>query len=142
MKIKAYFLLVFMSSVFVSCELLDELDTEGDIRDEITGEWTVDEDSELFDKKSTESIYTININKDNSDSTVVWATGLYQLSGRVKLVLDDVNIDIPDQNIGGYAIENGSGSISSNFKSITLYYYVDLGTGEKDIVRDDLTRIE
>lgn len=123
-----------------SCEM-DSLDLFGeDIRDGITGEWKVDEDSELFSKKGLDRFYNVNISKDIADSTAVLVDGFYEFSGKVRLVLNELNILIPDQEIEGSIVEDGSGSISSDFKSITLYYYVDLGIGERDVVRADYFR--
>ena len=123
-----------------SCEL-DTIDIFSvELRDAISGEWRVDEDSEIFGKKSTERFYNVIITKDATDTTAVWVDGFYELSGKVKMILNDTNIEIPDQIIDGFKIELGSGSISDDIRSITLYYYIDLGTGEKDIVRADYTR--
>ena len=123
-----------------SCEL-DTLDLfDDDPRDGITGEWKVDEDSEIFGKKSMERFYNVLITKDATDSTAVWVDGFYELSGDVKMILNERNIEIPDQTIDGFTIEDGSGSVSDDFESIILYYYVDIGTGERDVVRADYAR--
>jgi len=135
MKHKIYF--PFLISLFAlnSCELTDE-----DPRDAITGEWKVNEDSDIFGKKSTERIYYVSISKDSTDPTVVVVARFYELSGTVKMNLDYNNISIPNQMVDGFTIEDGSGSIAANKKSITLYYYVDFGTGDRDIVRADYSR--
>lgn len=123
------------------CELLDELDPQNsDVRDRITGKWVVDEDSEIFKKKSAERFYNVTITKDLFDSTAFYIDGFYELDGRVKVIMNSLNLDIPDQTISDYIIQDGSGSIAADFKSITLYYYVDLGIGERDVVRADYSR--
>lgn len=139
MRDKICFLLVLSLLALNSCELTDLLLDE-DPRDAITGEWKVDEDSQIFGKKSAERFYNVSISKDATDSTAVHVSGFYELNGKVRMHLNFNNISIPDQAVDGFTIENGSGSIASDKKSITLYYYVDFGTGEKDIVRADYSR--
>ncbi|MCF8380256.1 MAG: hypothetical protein K9H49_11800 [Bacteroidales bacterium] len=122
-----------------SCELTDLLLDE-DPRDAITGSWKVEEDSELFKKNVAVRYYDVYITKDVSDSSLVWVDGFYELSGKVKMKLNGNNIEIPNQVVDGYSVEDGSGSIASDSKSIILYYYVDIGTGDKDVVRADYSR--
>lgn len=143
MKIKNLFLVSFVIviSLLNSCEE-DPFDLfSDDPRDGLTGEWIVNEDSEIFKKKDMNRIYNVTIRKDPSDSTGLLVNGFYELSGEVKLIMDNRNITIPDQTISGFKVEDGSGTISFDFKTITLYYYVTF-TGDRDVVRADYTRPE
>ena len=143
MKIKiilAGFFLLFMP-IFSGCEE-DLFDLLGDPRDRITGEWEVEEDSEIFKKKDYARHYNVNISKDPVDSTAIFIEGFYEIDrakGRVKAYMDGFTLSIPDQTLDGFTIKNGSGSIAINYKSMTLYYYVSF-TGETDVVRADYTR--
>lgn len=141
---KAEFLILLWGILFFfpGCELLDELDTESDIRDEITGEWKVNEDSELFKKKLTSRYYTVYITKDPVDSAVIYIDGFYEIDDKVKVLVDDLSLTIPDQSVSSYDIEDGYGSIAYNFKSINFSYYVDLGDGQRDVVSAEYTRSE
>lgn len=112
-----------------------------DLRDVITGEWVVDEDSEIFRKKDMNRFYNVNITKDPTDSTLIYVDGFYELNGKVRIIMNGRNLDIPDQVIDGFSVEDGYGSVSIDFESITLYYDVAF-TGDRDIVRADYTRPE
>lgn len=143
MKNKFLYLIGFLLSIFLlnSCEE-DPFDLfSDDPRDGLTGEWIVDEDSEIFKKKDMNRIYSVTIRKDPSDSMGLLVNGFYELNAEVKLIMDSRNITIPDQTISGFTVEDGSGTISFDFKSITLYYYVTF-TGDRDVVRADYTRPE
>lgn len=143
MKARILFIISFLAGILIlnSCEE-DPFDLfEDDPRDGLTGEWVVDEDSEIFKKKDMNRIYNVNIRKDPSDSTALLVNGFYELSGSVKMIMNDRNITIPVQTIDGFTVEDGSGTISFDFESITLYYYVSF-TGDRDVVRADYTRPE
>jgi len=141
MKIKIHMILALLSGVLIlnSCEE-DPLDLfADDLRDGITGDWKVDEDSELFDKKDLASIYNVTITKDPLDSTAVYVWNFYQLKDRVKIILDGPDLTIPVQVIDNFTIQNGYGEIADDFEKITLYYYV-LFAGERDVVEAVYTR--
>jgi hypothetical protein len=143
MKIRFLFIISFLMGVMLlnSCEE-DPFDLfSDDPRDGLTGEWIVDEDSEIFKKKDMNRIYSVRISKDPSDSTAILVDGFYELSGKVKMIMENRNISIPDQTLNGFTIEDGSGNISFDFESMTLYYYVSF-TGDRDVVRADYTRPE
>ena len=114
-----------------------------DPRDRITGTWVVDEDSEIFKKKDLNRIYTVTITKDAQDSAVVLVKNFYEFgeNEEIKMVMDGRNLDIPDQTVDGFRVEVGSGTISLDFETITLYYYVAF-TGDRDVVRADYSRPE
>jgi hypothetical protein len=112
-----------------------------DPRDGITGEWVVDEDSELFKKKALNRFYNVNITKHPADTSAIYVDGFYEINDRVKIIMNNRNLNIPDQVVDGFSIEDGYGSISFDFETITLYYDVAF-TGERDIVRADYTRPE
>ncbi len=138
MKTKIYGLILIAVFAFAGCELLEDPDTDSDIRDEIKGEWKVAEDSQRFGK----SYYNTNIEKDLSDSSQIFFQDFYGFDGLViNAKIDGYDIDIPDQSGRGAIFQDGYGIISSNFRTISLYYYVDLQDGEsRDIVEAIYTR--
>lgn len=138
MKNKAIFFLVLLGFAlsFNSCEEDLFLD---DPRDNLTGEWMVNEDSEEFKKKDVNRIYNVSISKDLFDSTSFYIEGFYELDGRVQVVMDDLNLTIPEQTIDGFTIQDGYGAITSDYSGMTFYYYVTF-TGTRDQVRADYSR--
>ena len=138
MKNKIFTLLITISLVFTGCELLDDPGA-GDIRENVTGEWKVSEDSQNFGTSN----YRVTITIDPADSTAVFIDNFYNQDGfDIKAIMNDVNFTIPDQTYRDILIKDGYGAASFNFKTITLYFYVDLGLGESeiDVVEAVLTR--
>jgi hypothetical protein len=140
MKTNFFLLAFFLAGITLhsGCEE-DLFDMFGDPRDRITGEWKVEEDSEIFKKKDTNRFYSVYITKDPVDSTIIYIENFYELQGKVKANMNGYTLSIPDQTVDGFTIQDGSGSIAINYKSMTLYYYVSF-TGERDVVRADYTR--
>ena len=138
MRSKVIFFLLMLGFALsvISCEedlLFD------DPRDNLTGEWMVNEDSEEFKKKDMNRIYNVNISKDLFDSTVFYIDGFYEIDRRVKVIMEDLNLIIPEQTINGFTIQDGYGAVTSDYSEMTFYYYVSF-TGIRDEVRADYTR--
>ncbi len=138
MKIyKPLILVMIIGFSLSSCEEEALLDP----RDKITGEWLVSEESSVF-KKGTR-YYSVEITKHVSDSTAIYIEGFYELSGKVLVYMEDLNLSIPVQTVTGYTVEGGNGYVASNYKSISLSYNVDLGLGgEGDDVQAQYSRPE
>lgn len=132
MKNKVLSLSVILMMLFLvnSCELESLFD---DPRDNITGDWRVEEDSEIFKKKDMNRIYNVSVSKDTGDSTAFYIEGFYELNGKVKVIMDDLNLSIPDQTVDGFSIQQGSGSLSTDYSEMTFYYYVSFA-GDRDVV--------
>ncbi len=136
----------FLKNIVISFIVLTLTSCEEDLffddpRERLTGEWTVEEDSEIFRKKNANRYYSVFITKDLVDSTAFYIEGFYELSGKVKIEMDGMDLSIPEQTIDGFTIEDGSGEVSADYSSLTLYYYVSFA-GDKDVVRADYFRSE
>ena len=140
MRNKEVFSLFLLGTLFmlISCE--EDLFFD-DPRDNIVGEWLVDEDSEEFKKKDMNRMYNVSISKDLFDSTAFYIDGFYELDGRVKVIMENLNLIIPEQTIDGFRIHDGYGAISSDYSEMTFYYYVSF-TGIRDEVRADYSRAD
>jgi hypothetical protein len=140
MKAKLIIMLTITAAAFVlnSCED-DPLGLfSDDPRDGLTGEWKVDEDSEIF-KKGTDGFYTVTISKENSDTISLYVNNFYELGQNVRVTLDGNKINIPQQTVKGCTI-NGYGLVSVDFEKIDWSYTVNLDTGDKDNVTATYTR--
>jgi hypothetical protein len=140
MKAKLIIMLTITAAALVlnSCED-DPLGLfSDDPRDGLTGEWKVDEDSEIF-KKGTDGFYTVTISKENSDTISLYVNNFYELGQNVRVTLDGNKINIPQQTVKGCTI-NGYGLVSVDFEKIDWSYTVNLDTGDKDNVTATYTR--
>lgn len=137
MKKIHYILLLFLSfSLFsTSCEELDQ----DVVREDLVGFWNVSEESSLFKKKDLRT-YGVEITLHPTDTTAVYIQGFYELSTKVKVVLNGRQLSIPQQNHSGYIIKNGTGSVSFDAESMNFSYDVDLGIGEVDAVTAEYNR--
>jgi len=138
MKIKLVLYGLFAMLLMSSCEE-DPLGIFGDdIRDDMTGNWSVQENSRLF-KKSTNT-YQVNISKDSQDSTVILINNFYDLGSdvSVRVIMNDNILSIPSQNVNGGLIGtvtiSGSGNVSWNYDKVNLSYQVDLQNSDVDNV--------
>lgn len=122
------FLIIFMVT---SCELLDDI-TPGDtnVIDEIEGQWKVDEINDLKSTK-TEDNYYVYISPDPNDTTKVLISNFFHLGNNVEASgkVSGSKITLARQSLpGDFIILSGSGTISSNYKTITWSYTVDDGS--------------
>lgn len=123
---KLVYLFLIISGSLTACE--DLLPTTDDPRDALTGQWTVQEDNSL---KALET-YTVNITKDQSDSTRLNISNFYNVQNSVHVTMNGSNLNIPLQTTGGFTFK-GYGSVASNGKSIDWSYTSDFN-GEHDAV--------
>jgi hypothetical protein len=142
MKTKLFFITAFVAALMIitSCEE-DPLNLfSDDLRDGITGEWNVDEDSQYYGKKSTANFYTVTINKHSTDTNKILIRNFYSIqNANIEASLDGVSLNIPEQTKNGYVVK-GYGTISSDFETIEWAYTVDDQAGTKDNVTATYTR--
>ena len=128
------FLLVFIIPLLsaYSCETIDTLTGGAATVAKLEGEWTVDEQSEIFKATSEVYIVTLSANADNASGVII--DNFYGLNASAKANVTGMSLIIPNQNVeGGFSV-SGSGTISSNFEKINLSYTVDDGSGTVDHV--------
>jgi len=104
-----------------SCELTEDLfDTEAG---KLVGEWSCDEDSELY--KSTSEIYSVYISLDAEAENGIIIDNFYQLGDvGVKATVSGIAVYISTQTIEGGFTVAGSGTISPNSREIEWSYTV------------------
>jgi hypothetical protein len=122
--VRLFALLITGILIIQSCE--DTNDKTNDPRDNITDTWQCKETSEVF-KQTT---YTVDITKSSSDSTKILIDNFYQIGpgSKVSAKLNGSGLSIASQTLDGFTI-SGSGTISSNYKTINLTYTVNDGAG-------------
>ena len=117
-----------------SCEVADDL-TGNKAVDEILGEWSVDEQSEIFGKstlKSTLDNYNVTISADPDRTNGVIIDNFYNVGISVHATVSGNSITIPNQNAqDGYSVY-GSGTVSGNSNEINMDYVVNDGSAQDD----------
>ena len=133
MKIRLIIIVICIGAVSFSCEDILDLEDTGDPRDKIVDVWTCIENSQIF--KSTTGSYTVEISKDQADSTKLIIENFYNLNREkyIKASLSGKSLAISNQNIEGF-IFNGSGTITNNYNKIEWTYKVELPDGDIDNV--------
>jgi hypothetical protein len=125
--VAAFFVLVLAMS---SCELAEELTGAAATIAKIEGEWTCDEQSEIY--KATAEIYTVTLSADADNPSALIIDNFYGLNVPAKATVAGMSLIISNQTLeGGFAV-SGSGTISSDYKEINLSYTVDDGSGTSD----------
>lgn len=115
-----------------SCEIADDLVGVNATVAKLEGEWTCDENSEIY--KSTSSVYSVTISPDPDDDNGVIIDNFYGVNAAVYASVSGMNLIISNQTAeGGYEI-SGSGIIASNYEEINWTYNVDDGSGVIDHV--------
>lgn len=130
---KVCILMLFSTLVIIqSCEIADELTGGAATVAKIEGEWTCDEQSEIY--KATAEVYSVTLSPDADNSSGVIIDNFYGLQASAKASVSGMSLIISDQTIeGGFSV-SGSGTISSNYREINLNYTVDDGSGVVDHV--------
>jgi len=124
--------LLIVTAVMNSCEIADELAGGNPTVAKLEGEWTCDENSEIY--KSTLSVYSVAISPDPDDENGIIIDNFYGINAAVYATVSGMTLVIGQQTAeGGYDI-SGSGIISSNFEEINWTYTVDDGSGVIDHV--------
>jgi hypothetical protein len=115
-----------------SCETIDTLTGGAATVAKLEGDWTCDEQSEIF--KATSEVYTVTLSADADNPSGVIIDNFYGLNSSAKASVSGMSLNIPTQDVeGGFSV-SGSGTISSNFEKINLSYTVDDGSGTVDHV--------
>jgi hypothetical protein len=127
-------MLSVMSLILIlnSCEIADDLTGVNEAVAKLEGEWTCDENSEIY--KSTTSVYSVSISPDPDNDNGVIIDNFYGVNAAVYASVSLLSLTVNEQTAsGGYKI-SGSGIISSNYKEINWSYTVDDGSGVIDHV--------
>lgn len=92
--------------------------------------WNCNENSPTYGTTS----YQVDISKDTNYTNKVIIDNFYQLGWgkEVKATLSGQLLTISNANIDGFLI-NGTGTISSNYNSISWSYTVDDGSGSENV---------
>jgi hypothetical protein len=115
-----------------SCEIAEDLVGGNATVAKLEGEWTCDEDSEIY--KSTTSVYSVAISPDPDNDNGVIIDNFYGISAAVYASVSGMSLIVSNQTVsGGYEI-SGSGIISSGYDVINWNYTVDDGSGVIDHV--------
>ena len=135
------FFLIFLSFLIFpqSCELAGELTGAAATVAKLEGEWSCDEQSEIY--KSTSEVYSVTLSPDADNSSGVIIDNFYGLSVAAKANVSGMSLIIPNQSLEGGFEVSGSGTISSNYREIDLNYTVDDGSGQVDHVTAVYTKI-
>ncbi|MCK5537325.1 MAG: hypothetical protein KAI79_10890 [Bacteroidales bacterium] len=102
-------------------------DDLGDIRDNITGTWRCQEESQLFEVQ----YYDVDISKDESDELQIVIYNFFDRKQDVLAVVSGFSLTIEAQEIDGWLIE-GTGEMSTNYEIITWQFTADDGNGPED----------
>ncbi len=141
MKLKAIILLSAFGLMFASCEPEEnEIDNfSNDTRDNVTGMWDVVENNQI-EAKSTMENYQVEIFYDTTTTSEIVIANFYNLgmAEEAVAIMSGLNLTINSQSIDGFTV-NGSGTISSNYKTISLDYLVNDGE-ENDTVTATYTK--
>ena len=130
--------LILITLTLASCELAEELTGGAATVAKIEGEWTCDEQSEIY--KSTAEIFTVVISADPDNPSGIIIDNFYGLNVPAKATVSGMGLIISNQTLeGGFAV-SGSGTISSDYKEINLSYTVDDGSGTSDHCTAVLTK--
>lgn len=128
MKRLLFFSLVISIGYFTSCQK-DDPTTDTD-SNSIIDTWNCSENSPTYGSTS----YQVDISKDTTSSNKVIIDNFYQLGlgKEVKATQNGQSLTISNANIDGFII-NGTGTISSNYNSISWNYTVDDGSGSENV---------
>jgi hypothetical protein len=126
-------LMLFLPLILIqSCETVDQLTGAAATISKIEGNWTCDEQSEIY--KATLETYTVTISADPDKASGVIIDNFYGLNSAAKATITGMSVIISNQTMDGGFSVSGSGTISSDFETIHLSYEVDDGSGQVDHV--------
>lgn len=122
--------IIFFSLIqLISCKPDDTTPETGDIRDKIVSSWKCQENSATYGTQN----YYVDISKDSVPGKI-FIDNFFNL-GLGKSVTASVNgqiITINNQMVEGNLF-NGTGTISSNYNSISWSYTFDEGNGAENV---------
>jgi hypothetical protein len=131
--------LIIIVPLISSCELTDDQVGVNPTIAKLEGEWTCDEESEIY--KATKEVYTVYISRDADNYNGMIIDGFYQLGDiGLKATISGSTINIPSQIMEGGFTVSGSGVVSFNMEEINWTYNVDDGSGVIDHVTAVYTR--
>jgi hypothetical protein len=127
-------LLAFAAIFTTACENLDN--SSDTIVSELLGQWLCYENNQL---KGT-ATYTVTISVASSDSTLLYISNFYQLTGYTATArIDGHTLTIPSQVVDGNTI-TGQGTVNDALDKIVWSYQVDDGSGQPDVVTATYTK--
>ena len=137
-KVKIRFLiLISIIAVLVNtCTPDNTSPNSNDTRDKIVDTWNCSETVGPFGAQS----FQVDISKDPNNSTRVFLDNFFDLKvgSGVYATMSGLQLNIPSQKIvisqNDQWTFSGTGSISNNYKSITLNYTADDGNGPKQVI--------
>jgi hypothetical protein len=130
---KLYYLLLLLPLFFTaSCDKLNDLTGGSATISKLEGEWTCNEQSEVF--KATTEVYTVTLSANADNPSGIIIDNFYGLQASAKATVANMSMIISNQSVEGGFTVSGSGTISSNFREINLKYTVDDGSGVVDHV--------
>ncbi len=98
-----------------------------DIRDNISGNWRCQENSNLFG----EQYYDVNISKSDSIETEILIYNFFDRKQDVRVTVEGNSLTIPIQIVDNWEI-SGTGEISTDYKTISWNFSADDGSGKED----------
>jgi hypothetical protein len=119
-----YFAITILLAAFVaSCQKLDS--GSDDVRDNLLGSWSCKETSQSFGITN----FVVDISKSTTDTTKIFIDNFYQLGTGTDVYakINGFSLTIPSQTVDGHQF-SGTGTISSNYKTINLTYAVVTGS--------------
>jgi len=126
--------------IISGCEVADDL-LGNEVISEIEGEWSVDETSEVFGKKSTLLPYTVTISPDPDNLNGIIIDNFYDVGISVRANVSGSSITIPNQEAEDEYTVYGSGTISGNRNEIDMSYVVNDGSAQDDNCTADYTKL-
>jgi hypothetical protein len=128
--------IILLITTAISCEL----DTNEDPRDKIAYTWNAEDNQVL---KSPMATYHVDIEKHETDTTKILLYNFHHLGNfSVEATYNNRNINISNFKTKDNFTLNGTGTVASNFKSISWSYSVDIGDGDPDGYTANYTKIE
>jgi len=127
-KFFKFFAFIILIS-FVACKPDDPTPNTGDIRDKLVSSWKCQENSATYGSQN----YYVDISKDTVAGLIIIDNFFNLGLGKaIKANVSGQTITIHNQMIDGNLF-NGSGTVSSNFNSISWSYTFDEGNGAENV---------
>jgi hypothetical protein len=131
-------LMIIISIIINSCTPDNTSPNSTDLRDKITDTWNVSETTGPYCPPPQS--FQVDIAKDPNNSNRIILDNFFGLGyGKdVYAIMSNLQLTIPTQTLNitqnDTWIFSGSGTIASNYKTITLNYTADDGNGPKSVV--------
>jgi len=123
------FIVFIILVTFVACDPDDPTPDTGDIRDKLVSSWKCQENSATYGLQN----YYVEIFKDTVSGVIIIDNFFNLGLGKsIKANVSGQNITINNQMLDGNLF-NGSGTVSSNYNSISWSYTFDEGNGPEAV---------